>query len=121
MNILLNFLGNITGINKLLGAMDGKKTYIGGAVLILSGLSAMLAAAGGIAGQLIPIGNVGGLITWIQGLGHNALAGEFLGGFAVLGEGLAKIGLRHALDKTSAETTQPEAPVGSIAGPETKP
>jgi hypothetical protein len=44
-----------------------------------------------------------------------------LGGFAVLGEGLAKIGLRHALDKTSAETTQPEAPVGSIAGPETKP
>lgn len=83
---ILKLLGRYLGLNKLLAAVDGKKAYLAGAGLILSGLGS-LAAEIAAATQ-----DSAALLALLSNLPSHP-------GTALILQGLGLVGLRHAQDK----------------------
>lgn len=74
--------------------MDGKKTYFGGAVLMLLGLGKIIIGTAGIIGNMYP--DLGAPVMDID-----ACSNAITEGAGMIGAGLAAIGIGHKVAKTA--------------------
>lgn len=81
------------GIKYLAAKMDGKKTYFGGAVLVLIGLSKIITGAVGFIGAVYP-----DLATPME---PEACWQLVTAGGAEIGGGVAAFGIGHKIQKTT--------------------
>jgi hypothetical protein len=84
------------GLRYLATRLDGKKTYIGGAVMILIGLVKIITAAVGAVGNVTP--DVGA-----EPMDIDLITTTMETGVGMIGAGLAALGLGHKIQK-SGET-----------------
>lgn len=103
MNKIVNFVLRLSGLGKAVDALNGEtsKTYLGGAVMILTGAATLLGGLAGIAGQVVAAASGADYLALVQGIGHNASAGLVMAGAATIGKGVAVIGQRHAIAKAA--------------------
>ena len=88
------------GAEKVLGFLNGKKTYVAGGGLLLAGLSLILIDLAPVIATQDPAA----LYTFVVGLPAHPGAAKFL-------EGLGLLGIKHALSKAS--DPQPSLPLAS--------
>ncbi len=114
MNSIVNFVIRVVGLGKAVDALNGEssKTYLGAAVMILTGAATLLGGVAGIAGQVAAAATGADYLALAQGLAHNSSAGLVLAGAGTIGKGIAVIGQRHALAKAAAP-----APVSASVEP----
>jgi hypothetical protein len=98
-NWLINLAGEWFGINRALAAVDGYKTYLAGASMILTGLGTATTGAVGLVNEIIPLHTLADYFGWAKGLSHDTNAGLVAAGVAMMGKGLGDIGNRHAIAK----------------------
>lgn len=115
MNTIVNFVLRLTGLGKAVDALNGKtsKTYLGGAVLILTGAATLLGGAAGVIGEVLAASTGPEYLAIAKGLAHNASAGLIVAGAGTIGKGIAVIGQRHA----TAKATTLEAKAQNMAKP----
>lgn len=92
MGTLINLFVRFSGLGKLWGWTDGKKTYISAAIAILSGLAGLL-------GNLLPLvaaHNAAGILAFVKTLPSDQA-------WLMLVGGLASLGIGHKLDKAASE------------------
>jgi hypothetical protein len=81
------------GLMYLASKLDGKKTYVGAAVLMLLGTGKIIAGLVGVIGNMYP--DVGAPEIDLDGCYNMIQAGV-----AAFGAGLAAIGIGHKVEKT---------------------
>jgi hypothetical protein len=91
MKTIVNLIAKFSGAGKVWGKLDGSKTYLGGAVSILSG-------AAGLLSEILALINAQDTAAVWEFVKHLPADQNIL---AIAG-GLAAVGLRHAIEKKDA-------------------
>lgn len=104
MELLLKLFGGLFGLKALWTKIDGYKTYIAGASLMLGGAASILTGLAGLLAEFLPLQGIPQVYTWLKGMGHDVNAGIVTAGWIAFHQGLAAVGQRCALDKVDAAT-----------------
>ena len=88
--MLMNFAAKWFGVNKVIDAIDGKKSYLGGGGLVLVGAGMILLDAV----PVVASKNATQIVMFVSGLAVHPGTHKVL-------EGLAVLGLRHAVAKAA--------------------
>ena len=89
MKTIINIIAKITGVSKVISAINGKKTYIGAVASILIGLGEVLA-------KLSVAADTASMLEIAKGLPNDPATLMLVGGFTALGIG-------HKIDKAEVK------------------
>lgn len=98
-NFIVNIFARLSGASKLL---EGKKAYLGGAGLILTGAANVLLAVAAILAQAQGA-DAAGLVDLFQNITANPQVANLLLGASTFSAGLAAVGLRHKQEREASK------------------
>lgn len=99
MNALLNLAVKLSGLGWVWKKIDGSKTRIGAAGLMLGGAGIALGGLAGLIAQAIACGDAACAINIAKDISNNPSAALVLQGFLTFKAGLLGIGLGHKFEK----------------------
>jgi hypothetical protein len=98
---LVNLAVRFSGLGKIWNALDGYKTYAGGAGQMLAGGAAILMGASQWLDKVAAAESLGAIVDMAKNAQGDPATLVLLGGLATFSSGLAKIGQRHATEKSA--------------------
>lgn len=106
MNAIIELIVKFSGLGALWDKVDGYKTNIGAAGLMVGGIGMMCAGAAAIIAAFVGCIDHACQIELVRGLSHNDNVALALKGFLAFKGGLMGLGIGHKLEK-AAEAAAP--------------
>ena len=102
-NTMIAFIIKFTGLEKLWLAIDGYKTNVGAAGLMLGGAAIMLSGVAAIISAYVGCADHAAQVEFFRTVMHSDNAALVLKGYLAFKGGLMGLGIGHKLEKAAAE------------------